>query len=104
MTGPTDHFVWRVLEDSTIVRTIERGARAVRSSAAGSRAAAAGGRWFAAAAAWPGHLLLSAALTHIVLMIVVARPVSWMWAILPSIAVAIGLVLVAFSRPFRIEQ
>jgi hypothetical protein len=103
MTGPTDDLVWRVLEDSTIVRTIERGARAVRTWAAGSQAAAAGRRCSAVAATWPGPLLLSAALTHIGLMVVVARPVSWMWAILPSLAVAIGLVLVAFSRPPRIE-
>jgi hypothetical protein len=104
MTQLSEDVVRRVVEDSAIVRTIERAALTVGRWTAGSRTGAASAGLLALAAAWPGHLLLSAGLTHIVLMIVMARPVSWMWAILPAMAVALGLVLIVFPRPWRTEQ
>jgi hypothetical protein len=104
MTGSTDSVVWRVFTSSEIVRAIERVGSAVKTAGADSRFVAAARAWPAAATARPGHLLVSAALTHIGLMAAIARPVSWPWIILPLIGVAIGAVVIVFSRPARLEQ
>jgi hypothetical protein len=104
MTDPTDSVVWRAFTRSVIVRAIERVAGAIEPAGADSRFLVRARHWSAAAAAHPGPLLLSAGLTHIALMVVVARPVSWIWAILPLIVVAIGAVLIVFSRPARMER
>lgn len=104
MIGIEDDIVWRAFEESAIVRRIERGARTMRTAAANSRLIAAGRSWSAGAAAWPGHLLLSAVLTHVLLTVAIARPASWQWIILPSMAAVVGVVLIAFSRQARIER
>ncbi len=100
----TDIVVWRVFQDSAIVRTIEGGARAIRTAASNSRAVAYARGWSAAAAARPGQALVSAALTHIAITAAMVRPASWQWIILPATVAAIGLVLIVSSRPARSEQ
>lgn len=103
MSGHADAAVTRVFEQSALVRTIERGGRAVAAAASRSRLIAAGREWYSAAAVRLGHLLLAATITHIVLMLVIAQPFSWLWLILPSIVAAIGVILVLTSRPVRME-
>ena len=103
MSEYTDNGVWRVFEGSTIVRTIERGARALQVSASHSQAIALAQAWLRSALSRPGHLVLTASLTHIVLMSGIARPVSWQQFILPAIFSAAGLALMAFSPPAQRE-
>ena len=88
-----DNQAARLFDTSALVRGIERGARALRTAAVDSRSIAIGRSWFTAARPHPGALLVAAALTHIVLMIAIARPVYWQWSILPSIALAAGALL-----------
>lgn len=84
----------RVFEQSALVRAIERGA--VRWRAWGSRSAVIrkANEWLPAVRSRTGHVLLSAALTHVILIAVVAPPISWQWIILPSIIAAAGVILI----------
>lgn len=104
MIDSTDRVVWGVFTSSAIVRAIERVGGAVKAAGADSRFVAGARAWSAAAVARPGLLLVSAALTHLGLMAAIARPVSWLWLILPLIVAAIGAVLIVFSRPARMER
>ena len=94
-----DNQAARLFEESGLVRAIERGARSFRTAAMQSRSIAFGRSWFAAAGAQPGVVMVAAALTHIVLTAAIARPVYWQWLILPTIALAIGALLIAASGP-----
>jgi hypothetical protein len=90
----TERGVVRLLEDSAIVRTVDRLfcrlAAATRQSRALSRVAAHVDH----ARTRPGAILLAAVVTHLVLMIAIARPPAGYWLILPSIYTAAGVLLV----------
>ena len=104
MSSRQDDTVWTQLTESGIGRlggaAIEMTARA----AAGSRIASAAQR---ATAAWTrlapaikyravGALALAAAVTHIALLLPHHPPGAW-WLILPSLAGAFGVALIALS-------
>ncbi len=103
MIDRIDAVAGRAFEQSALVRTMERGGRALTTAASKSRLIAAAREWYTAAAMRLGHVLLAATITHIILMLVIARPVSWLWLILPSMAAAIGVILILASRPARME-
>ncbi|MBY0493473.1 MAG: hypothetical protein K2Y23_04610 [Cyanobacteria bacterium] len=98
MNEQIDHVAWRAFETSTIARAIERFARPLRTAAKESRLIGLARPWLTAGVAQPGVVVVAAVLTHIVLMVAMARPVSWQWLILPSIALAAGAVLIAARR------
>ena len=104
MIDPAEATVGKVFEQSALVRTVERGGRVVTRAAANSRLIAQGRSWYLDAAARWGHLLVAAALTHILLMLVIAKPVSWPWLILPAIVTVLGLVVMFVSPSGPKEQ
>jgi hypothetical protein len=103
MIDHTEAAAARAFEQSALVRTMEHGGRALTTAVSESRLIAAGRKWSAAAAVRLGQVLLVAAITHVALMLAIAKPVSWLWLILPSLVAAIGVVLMVLSRPARME-
>ena len=95
MSETVDPLVARAFEGSAIVRAIERGANTMRSWGTRSAAIALGRSWIAIARSQPGQILLAATLTHLVLMLVVARPLSWYWLLLPAVFLLVSAVLIA---------
>ena len=98
MNQQFDNVVWRAFETSASARAIERGAGRLRAGARRSRAVGAGRSFLSSAAAYPGVVLIVAALTHLIITAVLARPVHWQWMILPTIALCAGAVLAATRR------
>ena len=98
MNQQFDNVVWRAFETSATARAIERGAGRLRAGARGSRAVAAGRSWLSAAATDPGAVVIVAALTHLIVTALFARPVHWQWMILPAIALCAGAVLAVTRR------
>ena len=93
-----DESAARVFEQSALVRAIESGAMKCRAWGSGSAVIRKANEWLPAVRSRTGHVLLSAALTHVVLMAAAARPISWQWIILPSMAAAAG-VIVMLAQP-----
>jgi hypothetical protein len=96
-----DSAAFRAFDQSGIVLAIERGGQKLRSWTAGSTFVTRGTNWLRLASGWSGHLLVAAAATHLLVMIVFGRPLSWHFAILPSIFLAAGAVLMATSNRTR---
>jgi hypothetical protein len=96
-----DSAAFRAFDQSGIVRAIERGGQTLRSWTAGSTLVTRGTNWLRIASGWSGHLLVAAAAAHLLVMIVFGRPLSWHFAILPSIFLAAGAVLMATSTRTR---
>ncbi|HUQ86875.1 MAG TPA: hypothetical protein VM096_04895 [Vicinamibacterales bacterium] len=96
-----DSAAARAFERSALVQWIERGA--VRFRVAGSRSIviARAGSWARTARPHSGYVLVGAAATHLLLMVTIGRPLSWHFAILPSIFLAAGAVLIATSTRNR---
>lgn len=84
-------------EGSAIVRGMERGAAALRTAARESRLNGAVAKWRHAVRPHSGEVLITAAITHLILMMA-TRPPSWHFAILPSIFLAAGIVLRTVSN------
>lgn len=91
----------RIFERSALVRALERGAMRLRSWLAGSRTLAAAVPWLGEARGRAGHVLVAAAVTHLILMIAAGRLHVWQFAILPLLVLSIGAVLIATSARTR---
>ena len=89
----------RAFEESALVRAIERRVVTLRSWSEGSVVVTAARRWLPGVRSRIGDVIVAAALTHIALMVTIARPPSWQWTILPSIFLMAGIVLVLTARP-----
>ena len=89
----------RAFEESALVRAIERGVVTLRSWVASSVVVARVGEWLPGVRSRIGHVLVAAALTHVALMVTIARPPSWQWIILPSMFLMAGVVLIVTARP-----
>jgi len=96
-----DSAAFRAFDQSGIVRAIERGGQTLRLWTAGSTFVTRGLEWLRSGSGWSGHLLVAAAATHLLVMVVFGRPLSWHFAILPSIFLAAGAVLMATSTRTR---
>ena len=100
----TDHpWVAHVVASGIVARGIARVIAAGRASLGSSRVLA---RLRPLAASWQaadwasqrrglGVLLLAAVATHLVLVLASTAPRGWLWLILPGIAAAVGLLLLA---------
>jgi hypothetical protein len=99
MNEEIDAAVWRAFEHSAVVRAIEHTVRRLKAAADASLTLAQLRSWQPALAGKIGHVVVIAALTHMVLMLGIARPVSWQWGILPAIALLAGAMMIAGSRP-----
>jgi hypothetical protein len=88
-----DRDVTRLVEGSAIVRAIERVVIALTAAVEHSRLLPAMASPWAAARTRPGTVMLAACATHVVLMLVMARPVAGYWLILPSIDAVAGVLL-----------
>jgi glycosyltransferase involved in cell wall biosynthesis len=99
--------VMDVVEGSAVTRTARRVVDVVAESARFSRASAL---WQRAAGQWSRGSLrqrrialglgaMTAATTHVALAVVVSPPVGWLWVVIPSVALAVGLLLIASAPP-----
>ena len=96
-----DSAAARAFEDSAIVQRIERGARRLGAAASRSIAITRAGSWLRTAGPHAGQVLVAAATTHLLLMITIGRPLSWHFAILPSLFLLAGTALIAASKRGR---
>lgn len=94
----------RAFEDSALVRRIERAVVTLRAWSASSVAVAQAGEWLPNVRSRIGHVLVAATLTHVALMVTIARPPSWYWIILPSIVLMAGAVLIVIAQPGRRQR
>lgn len=99
-----DDVAGRAFEESALVRAIERAVAALRSWTASSVVVATVGKWLPGVRSRLGHVLLAATLTHLALMMTIARPQSWHWIILPSMVLMAGVVLIATAPPGQRQQ
>jgi hypothetical protein len=88
-------------DDSALVRAVERGARRLRAAASSSILITRGRSWLRDARPHAGSVLMTAATTHLLLMITIGRPLSWHFAILPSLFLLAGAVLIVTSTRTR---
>jgi hypothetical protein len=96
-----DSAAARAFENSAIVQRIERGAMRLRVAASSSILITRGRSWLRDARPHAGRVLVAAAATHLLLMITIGRPLSWHFAILPSLFLLAGAVLIATSTRTR---
>lgn len=96
-----DSAAARAFENSAIVQSIERGATRLRAAASSSLLMTRAGLWLRIARPHAGHVLVAAATTHLLLMITIGRPLSWHFAILPSLFLLAGAVLIVTSTRTR---
>lgn len=92
MTSERD--VVRIIEDSAVVRTVDRLFHRIAAAARQSRLLPKALALFDDGRLRPGVVLLAAVVTHVIVMIAVARPPAGYWLILPSIFAAAGVLLV----------
>ena len=86
-------------EESALVRAIDRCVRTLRAWSDSSVVMAAAAAWLPGVRPRIGQVLSAAALTHVALMVAIARPPSWHWAILPSLFLTAGVVLIVTAKP-----
>ena len=98
MSEQIDKAVWRVFDDSTVVAIVEQASMRLRAAADSSTALSWARRWWPDLQTHPGHVIVSAAAVHLVVIAAAGRPVGWQWTILPGIALALGAVLIALRR------
>ena len=96
-----DSAAARVFDNSAIVQGVERGARRLGAAASRSILITRGQSWLRDGRPHAGHLLVAAATTHLLLMITIGRPLSWHFAILPSLVLLAGAVVMATSTRNR---
>lgn len=96
-----DSAAARAFENSAIVQNIERGATRLRAAASSSILITLGRSWLRNARPQAGYVLVAAATTHLFLMITIGRPLSWHFAILPSLFLLAGAVLIVTSTRTR---
>jgi hypothetical protein len=93
-----DSVVWRVFNDSVVVRAVERPAAAFKNAAAASTTVSRARRLWPVLRAHGGAALGTAAMVNIALTAAIGRPVGWQWLIVPAIALAAGAVLLMCDR------
>lgn len=92
--GGGDTQIIAVVEQSVLVARLERFARKIVDFWETSRARTAAARLRTSVTGRPGFVLLTAAITHVVLVAAVARPADGYWLILPGVGATAGGILV----------
>jgi hypothetical protein len=90
----SERGIVRIIEGSAVVRAVDRLFHRIAAAARQSRSLPKAVALFDDARTRPGAVVLAAVVTHLVLMIAVARPLAGYWLILPSIFAAAGVLLV----------
>jgi hypothetical protein len=89
----SERGVVRIIEGSAVVRAVDRLFGRIGAAARRSRALSKVAAELDDGRTRPGAVVLTAVVTHLILMIAVARPPAGYWLILPMIYAAAGLLL-----------
>lgn len=94
-----DAAVLQVLDNSAMVRRVERMAAWIARAASGSRVLALVRTAMPSLAQHSGSMLLVAAATHVSLAAVGSRPPGWFWLMIPGACAIAGALLMWSRRP-----
>ena len=99
MNTTDERIVIDAIEQSAIAGAIERAGTRLWRAAQHSTLLASATVLCRAAARQAGVTILAAVLTHLLLMVVFARPAFWYWLIVPAIITVAAVVLIVVESP-----